>query len=262
MAENQLAQTGKWIPAANKLATEVSHYRIVKPNFHHIANAIKGKFDTITDDNLDEVIEFLTNRVTSEPAIEPVTVTSALPEAPASWNLTYYARGRREQITFRGHDDEALMARVARWRDWVDKHADEPFVPNGHGNGTQPQQSAQTKELQYDPIEETPYDSEPTAPAGDGWERGMGHCVKMSLATSYSGGKPQLQFECDNLQHPLRYTKSIDDMKTLLKTAGVSKPLIAGQKWKIGGEWNVEWAKPPDSKYRNVLSVSRVAVPA
>ena len=230
----------------------------MSPNVHHIHKAIlQGGYISVNDKNIDNVFKFLRDRI--EPEYDHAA--PILPEAPAAWNLTYYMAGRREQITLRGMTYAEIAVQADAARKWIDGHADASLYGNGQRESL-PQASGAPIEPIYEDIVESA-----TLSTDDGWERGVGHCVMMSLTKSYSSGKPQLQFECDNLEHPLRYTKGIEDMKELLKTAGVSKPLVAGQEWKIGGEWNIDWAMPPaknpgDTRYRNVQSVSRAAQPA
>lgn len=133
MSEQQIPmQSTKWADAVTKLAREVRHYRIDKPNFHHLLNAAaKGGFTEITDDNIDDVLAFLRTRVESEVDHD----MPMLPEAPASWNLTYYVDGRREQITLRGMTYAQISRQATAARAWISEHADEPYIPNGHGNG-------------------------------------------------------------------------------------------------------------------------------
>lgn len=257
MSEKQIeVKSDRWQAEAAKLATEVPHYRIIKPNWHHLVNAVaKGPYKEITDENLDDVIKFLRDRV--QPELDHDA--PMLPEAPASWNLTYYVGGRREQITLRGMTYAQIESQAKIARAWIAEHADEPYIPGG--NGTQPQQK---QTVAIEPVyEDIPNQDSftDTPPTEDDWQRGEAQCMMITLGTSYSGGKPQLLFDCDGMEYPLRYTKSPEDMKTLLKTAQVSKPLVAGEKWKQGGAWTVEWASPPPKepggkRYRNVQSVT------
>lgn len=136
MAEQLIeARASGWEDAAKKLVREVRHYRIDVPNFHHLLNAAaKGGFTEITDDNLDDVLAFLSSRVESEPDHD----APMLPEAPASWNLTYYVGGRREQITLRGMTYAQIETQAKIARAWISDYADEPLIPNGASNGQQP----------------------------------------------------------------------------------------------------------------------------
>lgn len=148
-------KTDKWQAAATKLATEVPYYRIVKPNWHHLVNAVAtGPYTEITDDNLDDVLAFLRDRVEPERDHD----APMLPEAPASWNLTYYIKGRREQITLRGMTYAQIATQAKAARAWISEHADEPHIPGGNGQreAAQPKQAKQpsTPPLPDEPVYE------------------------------------------------------------------------------------------------------------
>ncbi len=142
MSEQQIeVKTDRWQAEATKLAKEVPHYRNNKPNWHHLVNAAAtGPYTEIDDENIDDVIAFLRARVEPEHDHD----APMLPEAPASWNLTYYIHGRREQITLRGMTYAQIAIQAKAARAWISEHADEPYIPNGHGNGAQPKQAEKT----------------------------------------------------------------------------------------------------------------------
>jgi hypothetical protein len=88
---------------------------------------------------------------------------------------------------------------------------------------------------------------------------GLATCVLISVGESYEGHKPQLNFECDGFDKPLRFTKATDSMVNLLKnvrkidgTPFSSADLTNGRKF--AGQWLVKWSQ--NDKYKNVESVS------
>lgn len=88
---------------------------------------------------------------------------------------------------------------------------------------------------------------------------GVASCVLISVGLSYEGSKPQLSFDCDGWDKPLRFTQGPDKMARLLQ--GIRKPdgtpftpadLTNGRKF--AGQWNVSWSKP--GQYYNVDAVN------
>lgn len=101
--------------------------------------------------------------------------------------------------------------------------------------------------------------TQPTTAPGGNDESGSVRAVLVKVGESYTGNKPQLQFECDGLEHPLTFTKSVEDMQKLL--APIRKftvqELAVGKKYAI--ECMVDWelGKPnKDGKqYRNIIGL-------
>ncbi|HEV8525451.1 MAG TPA: hypothetical protein VGQ71_13215 [Terriglobales bacterium] len=91
--------------------------------------------------------------------------------------------------------------------------------------------------------------------------------MMIKVGKSYTGNKPQLQFEVDGFEKPLTYTK--DDAGQLAKildkvrkgdgSAFTAADLTDGRKF--GGAWSVNWAKnEKDGKtYTNVMSIEPAA---
>lgn len=94
--------------------------------------------------------------------------------------------------------------------------------------------------------------------------QGKASCALIKLDTAFKSGKLQLQFECDGMEHPLRYTKNVGEMVKLL--ANVKKadgnPFTADDLQtgrKFGGLWYVTWKAnegQDGQTYRNVVSVT------
>lgn len=108
-----------------------------------------------------------------------------------------------------------------------------------------------------------PADCQPIAPAPNGADKGTSPCLMIRVAQSYGGGKPQLEFECDGFEMPLRYTKDnpahlaqlLTGIKQTNGAAFTAADMAAGRKF--GGNWLVDWAKATkgDKTYTNVVAV-------
>ena len=96
----------------------------------------------------------------------------------------------------------------------------------------------------------------PAAPAPTNGPR-EAHCVLIEIGTSYSGGKTQLKFTCDGLEHPLTFTKPVSEMVKLLAPLGyTAEHLVVGKKY--GANATVRYTEnDKDGKtYKNVVSVA------
>ncbi len=79
-------------------------------------------------------------------------------------------------------------------------------------------------------------------------------CAMIEVGTSYQGGKTQLKFHVNGMDHPLSYTKEVGDMAKLLAPLGFTAAhIVVGQKYAIN--CIVTWQQ--GEKYRNVLSVRK-----
>lgn len=98
----------------------------------------------------------------------------------------------------------------------------------------------------------------PPAP-GTTEDGGTAHAVLMKVGKSYSGGKPQLQFECEGLEHPLSYTRPVPDMVKLLAGVGKYTPdmMTDGKKWAVNYliDWKLGDPNGEGKRYRNVIAV-------
>lgn len=141
MSEQRLqidADPEAWARAIKMLASETPQYRVKSPNVHHVHNAIlKLGYTSVTDENIYAVFEALSERKADE------NETTVLPEAPASWNTTYYKAGFREQITLRGVTYSQIAEQAELARAWIRENADTPYNQNGASNGAQPKQDKQ-----------------------------------------------------------------------------------------------------------------------
>ena len=92
----------------------------------------------------------------------------------------------------------------------------------------------------------------PPPPAASAQEGGESACQMIEVASSYTGGKTQLKFHCNGLEHPLTYTKSPTDMSKLLAPLGYAQAhIVVGQKY--SANCIVKWVQ--GEKYKNVSSV-------
>jgi hypothetical protein len=85
-------------------------------------------------------------------------------------------------------------------------------------------------------------------------------CVMISVVSAYNSGNPQLEFQIDGRDRPLRYTRPLKDMVALLAnvthTGGrkfTEADLIKDKRF--GGNWIVTHRPGGDPKYRNVTRV-------
>ncbi len=87
---------------------------------------------------------------------------------------------------------------------------------------------AHTGTIETRPVQPGPAPVQPTQSGG----QREAHCVLIEIGTSYSGGKTQLKFTCDGLEHPLTYTKAAGDMVKLLAPLGYTADhLVVGKKY-------------------------------
>ena len=180
--------------------------------------------------------------------IEPKTARTWT-EAPASATVKAKYRMREWMITLRGETGAEVIHKIDQVSDWLDKHAEDvnveaPTGPDLHSAPTTP-------------VMPTP---EPAAaPNGNGNSRHSVKCVMLEVGTSYSGGKTQLKFSCDGLEHPLTYTKTLGDMVKLLQPIGAwtAEHIVIGKKYAIDCMIDyVENTSDKDGKtYKNVVAV-------
>jgi hypothetical protein len=97
------------------------------------------------------------------------------------------------------------------------------------------------------------------APVTGNAKGGTAHAVLMKVGLSYSGNKPQLQFECDGMEHPLSYTRPVADMIKLLALVGQYTPdqLTNGKKYAVNYRVDWELGEPTSDgkRYRNIVAV-------
>lgn len=98
-------------------------------------------------------------------------------------------------------------------------------------------------------------ENHPTPPASQNGN-GQAHCLMIEVGTSYSGGKTQLSFTCDGMEHPLRYTKAIGEMVKLMQPLGwTSEMIVVGKKYPANCTVNYSTTERDGKNYKNVLSV-------
>lgn len=88
---------------------------------------------------------------------------------------------------------------------------------------------------------------------------GTAHAVLMKVGLSYTGNKPQLQFECDGMEHPLSFTRPVADMIKLLAAVGKYTPEMLANGKKYGVDYLVDWQlgepNAEGKRYRNIVAV-------
>ena len=98
-------------------------------------------------------------------------------------------------------------------------------------------------------------------------DRGQSPCIMVKVGKSFTGNKPQLEFEVDGFENPLRYT-SDNPGKLAAMLNRIRKPdgseftandLTDGRKFV--GNWRIAWEKKQkdDKTYTNVLSIEPAA---
>lgn len=99
----------------------------------------------------------------------------------------------------------------------------------------------------------------PPAPTNGNGNSGTWHALLMKVGTSYTGNKPQLNFECAESEHPLRYTRPPADMVKLLSQVGQYTPVMLQDGAKFSVNYLVDWEMgQPNSegkRYQNILAV-------
>lgn len=119
----------------------------------------------------------------------------------------------------------------------------------------------QIDEMRPPPAEPPP--PQKSAEREDG-DFGTTTCVLIRVAEGYQSSKPQLQFEIEDSEYPLTFTKATPkELLTVLAGATKSngKPfevadMSVGKKF--AGEWKVRWTtveKKDGKRYRNVVEV-------
>ncbi len=100
----------------------------------------------------------------------------------------------------------------------------------------------------------------PPAPAAPASQPAGGtmdaHCILIEIGTSYTGGKTQLKFLCDAMEHPLTYTRSPGDMVKLLAPLGYTAAhIVVGQRYQADCTVTYGETSKDGKIYKNVLSV-------
>mgnify|MGYP001619630669 CR=1 FL=1 len=88
---------------------------------------------------------------------------------------------------------------------------------------------------------------------------GTVRAILMKIGKSYTGNKPQLQFEVEGMEHPLSYTRSVAEMMKLLAPVGQYSPemLTDGKKYAVNYlvDWRLGDPNAEGKRYRNIVAV-------
>jgi hypothetical protein len=89
---------------------------------------------------------------------------------------------------------------------------------------------------------------------------GTYHCIMLKVDTAYSSNKPQLQFECDGQEFPLKYTgKSQDDLVRFLQPVGAftAAQLNKGAKFQVNYlvDWELSQPNKEGKQYKNIVGL-------
>lgn len=172
-------------------------------------------------------------------------------EAPASLNVYGVTRkGWNIQVTLRDADEFELLKRFGRM---VAHFDDIGIAPKPVGQQPLPPRADVGGSIESHPLVLPPV---PTAQTNGGAHEAQ--CVLIEVGTSYSGGKPQLKFTCDGLEHPLTFTKPVGEMVKLLAPLGyTAEHLTIGKKY--GANCTVRYTENTNADgktYKNVQSVT------
>lgn len=169
-------------------------------------------------------------------------------EPPYSFNATLSRHGIRGQFTVRVRPGD--LAEDFLWR--IDKVL-EKCLAHGWGAGEGQQVAVSTGAATQAP---PPPATTPSAPPANG---GTARAVLMKVGKSYKGDKPQLQFECDGMKDPLRFTKSVPEMIKLLNGVGqyTGDMLTEGKKYAVNYLIDWEYGPPNDKgiQYQNITQI-------
>jgi hypothetical protein len=169
---------------------------------------------------------------------EHATPEPTFTEAPYSGNVRTRIHGYDWQLTVRAGDSKSFVAKVDGLMQWLDARTDkalnvEPPAPTITVSATTPV---------------------PAPATAAGPQRVQ--CVMIEIGTSYSGGKTQLKFNCNGLEHPLAYTKPIGDMVKLLAPLGFTAAhIVVGQKYPINCIVTYHESTSDGKTYKNVDKV-------
>lgn len=174
--------------------------------------------------------------MTDEP--QHVTQTPQFTEAPYSGNVRARIRGYDWQLTIRAGDSTTFTQKVDGLMNWLDQKADKAInvEPPTTGMTTPPVPQATTQAVVNSPQ--------------------RAQCVMIEIGTSYSGGKTQLKFNCNGMEHPLTFTKPVGDMVKLLAPLGFTAAhIVVGQKYPVNCFVTYHESVSGDKTYKNVDKV-------
>lgn len=166
--------------------------------------------------------------MTDTPEVQKALDPQHSTEAPCSANVKARIGGYDWQITCRSHVDRDDLLNMAKsikwWNTWLDQQAAQNVKAADAINIEAPHVTATTQ------IPAPPAPVAQTAPSGPM----VAQCVMIEIGTSYQGGKTQLKFNCNGLEHPLTYTKEIGEMVKLLAPLGFTPAhIVVGQKYPV-----------------------------
>lgn len=179
-------------------------------------------------------------------------------EAPCSANVRARIGGYDWQITCRSHttaDDLVNMAKAIKWwNTWLDGNkAQSPAKAEDAINSEKV--TAPTAPIATLP-NLPPAPPVVAAPAGPM----NAQCVMIEVGTSYTGNKPQLKFACNGLEHPLTFTKDVNEMAKLLAPLGFTVGhMVIGQKYPVNCIVTYTESSKDGKTYKNVQSVRPAA---
>lgn len=163
-------------------------------------------------------------------------------EAPYSGNVRTRIHGYDWQLTVRAGDNKSFVEKVDGLMKWLDARTD--------------------KALNVEPTAPTMAAPQAPAPIPQNGPKASGpfqrvQCVMIEIGTSYTGGKTQLKFNCNGLEHPLTYTKAVGDMVKLLAPLGFTAAhIVVGQKYTVNCFVTYHKSANSDGKeYNNVDKV-------
>lgn len=162
-------------------------------------------------------------------------------EAPYSGNVRARIAGYDWQLTIRAADSKTFIDKVNGLMTWLNNNADRAVNVDTPHMTNAPQAPTAPVAPQA-----------PAAPTGPM----TAQCVMIEVGTSYQGGKTQLKFNCNGLEHPLTYTKEISDMVKLLAPLGFTAAhIVVGQKYPVNCVVTYAETSKDGKTYKNVQNV-------
>lgn len=161
-------------------------------------------------------------------------------EAPYSGNVRARIAGYDWQLTIRASDSKTFLDKINGLMVWLNNNADRavnvetPHTPTVTAPAVPPA---------------PPVVAAPTGPMN-------AQCVMIEVGTSYTTKKPQLQFACNGLEHPLTFTKDVNEMAKLLAPLGFTAAhMVIGQKYPVNCIVTYTESSKDGKTYKNVQSV-------
>ena len=235
----------------NGIQTTVDYLQLYIENFTEMEDTERHFKNTASNASEDTppaigVHEMQYEAPSAQKSAEKPAPISQLPEAPFSANFKLvHKSGVEIQFTIRAASGAEGIPQIDKAIDYL--------LSSGY---TTRQQAAQSL-----PPNATPIGDAPSAQQNNS---GKSPCMMIKVARSFTGNKPQLEFEVDGFENPIRFT-SDNPGKLAAALKGIRKPdgseftaadMTDGRKF--GGNWMLSWEKKQkdDKTYTNFVAIA------